>query len=195
MLSRVTGERSEDGVTLVELIVVMALMSVVSFISFAALDSSTRTLGNIDDESQGLADLKVVVERLSRDLRAARSVETPTDDNGTPADPSDDTPGDPASALKIWIDADSNYSPSDDELITWRLEAGAGENQFDVIRETDTGDRQVVGTKLVSAIAFSYDPSVSEAQKVTVAMTYDAFPTRNANARVTEFEIRLRNVE
>lgn len=175
----------EAGLTLVELLIVMVLMSVVSIIAFAALDNSNRIVANVDDETQGLADLKVVVERMSRDLRAARSVETP----GTLS---------PESALKVWIDYDSNYSQSSDELVTWRLAAGAGDDQFDVIRETDEagdGDREIVGTKLVSDIAFSYDPSVAAAKTVRVSMTYDAFPTRAAEDRVTEFEIRLRNAE
>lgn len=186
MLSR-GGDLGDEGMTLVELLVVMALMSIISIVAFGALDSSTRTLGNVDDEAQGLADLKTVVERMSRDLRAARGVETPDNPDGTP--------GDPASALKIWIDRDSNYSDSPDEMITWRLQAGAGEGQFDVIRVSDAGDREVVGTKLVSSIAFSYTPSVADARKVSVRMTYDAFPTQAANSRQTQFEIRLRNVE
>lgn len=186
MLSR---EDSEEGLTLIELLVVMLLMSIVSFLAFGALDSTTRTLGNIDDETQGLADLKVVVERLSRDLRAARGVETPTGvtcPNGSPA---------AECALKIWIDQNSDYSPSADERITWRLQAGAGGGQYDVVRTTDAGDREIVGTKLVSDIAFAYTPSVAGARTVSVRMEYDAFPTRAANQRVTQFEIRLRNTE
>lgn len=181
----VLGRHDEAGLTLVELLIVIVIMSIVSIVAFAALDNSTKIMGNVDDETQGLADLKIVVERMGRDLRAARSVETPAALS-------------PDSALKIWIDRDSNYAPSDDELITWRLDAGASGDQFDVIRETDEAgdaDREVVGTKLVSDIAFSYEPSLADAKTVRVAMTYDALSTRAANERVTEFEVRLRNSE
>lgn len=169
----------ERGVSLVELLVVMMFTGVIGTIMLTTLSTSTRAYGQVDDESRGLSDLQTVVERLGRDLRAARGVEAPAD----------------ATQLTIWIDDNSDYVRSPGEIFTWRIRTGAEPGQFDVVRIDDLGVEQVIGYSLVSNIAFSY-PGVStpsDADVVRVSMEYDAITEAYATDRTATFEIRLRN--
>lgn len=188
VLSRLRTD--ESGVTLVELLIVMVVTSLVGVLAGAILVTSGKLVGGIDDETKGLADLRTVEERMSRDLRAARGIDAGSDQ----------------SRLSIWIDSNSDYKRSAAEIITWRLVAGADPGQFDVIRGDDSGTVSVVGTTLVSQLAFSYfrddsavavDPLnpavVATANVVAVTMTYDADPGQFAKQRTTGFDVRLRN--
>jgi prepilin-type N-terminal cleavage/methylation domain-containing protein len=134
--------RDDTGLTLIELSVVMSLMGILATITFAALLSSHETVGRIDDEYRGLTDVKIVVERLGRDLRAGRGVEP--------------SPASNPNTLVVWIDKDSDYRRSDPEIITWKIVKATNPEQFDVVREDKTGAAQVVGGSVVSDIGFSY---------------------------------------
>jgi Tfp pilus assembly protein PilW len=61
----VLTRRDESGLTLVELLVTMMLMLVVGSITVAAVVSSHKTFRHTDDEAQGLADVRTVIERLA----------------------------------------------------------------------------------------------------------------------------------
>lgn len=171
--------RDERGVSLVELLVVMVFIGVIGTLLLSTFSTSTRAYGQVDDESRGLADLQTVVERLGRDLRAARGIEAPAD----------------ATQLTIWVDDDSDYVRSPGEIVTWRISTGADPGQFDVVRVDDAGDEQVIGYSLVSDIAFSYPGAAtpSDASIVRVSMEYDAIVEGYASDRTATFDIRLRN--
>lgn len=170
----------ESGVSILELVIAMSFMLVIAAVAFGALSSSTRTVGQVDDETRGLADMQTVVERLGRDLRAARGVDASST----------------TSQLTIWVDYNSDYRQSSAETITWRIEPGHEVGQYDVIREDGTGSQTVVGYSLVSDIAFSYGPQAPpKSQTVSVELRYDAFPNQYATERVNTFAIRLRNVQ
>ena len=99
--------RGEDGLSLVEVILATFIMSVVGALSTSALSTATRTVGHVEDEHRGLADLKTVGERMSRDIRASRSVD----------------PASTPSSLSIWIDYDSDYRQTPAETVTWSIGA------------------------------------------------------------------------
>lgn len=157
----------------------MAIFSLIGVMAVSGLSSSTRSIGQVDDEVQGLQDLRVVSERLSRDLRQARGIDAASN----------------ANQVTIWIDVNSDYKQSTTETITWKLVAGPNAGLFDVVRQDGNGLKSVVGHSLVSDIAFFYDPAPSRTRVVTVDMTYDALPGRYATVRTTRFETRLRNVQ
>lgn len=172
----------DGGFTLAETLISAMLVTVVLGIAAAAFIAASRSVGRTDDEAQGLADVKTVVERLSRDALAARSVDPTTSD---------------ASNLTLWIDYDSDYTQTDDETVTWTIEPNPeNASHFLVVRATAAGERRIDGRALVNAIAFSYDTGVASAttRTVSVAMQYDALEQR-ASARTVEFIARLRNVE
>jgi Tfp pilus assembly protein FimT len=181
------------GTTLLELAITMGLLSMVGALVMSSLSTSARANAQVDDQHRGLADLQVVTERMSRDLRIARGV-----------DPLATT-----SQLTLWIDADSDYRRDTTESITWRIRCRADvdcdgvDKQYDVERVVGpvaTGVVQIVGQSLVSDIAFGYsandvavDPEL--ATVVEVSMEYDAVVDAYAQSNVVDFEVRLRNVE
>ena len=62
------------GMTLIELLVAMTLLGVVSSLVVVGVRNAVRTLTHTDDENRGLQDAKVILDRLSRDIRQARGV-------------------------------------------------------------------------------------------------------------------------
>src|SRR3954452_10703254 len=171
--------RNERGVTLVELLVTMGLMAVISLVITTAIITTNQVVRHTDDENRGLADAKVVAERLGRDLRDARGIATGAD----------------AHHLVIWIDANSDYIQQASETVTWQLQADVGSpGHFDVIR-TVQGQPQVVEARtLINDLAFGYSPNPPNVQLVTTTMTYDALLDRSATSRQVTFSTRLRNV-
>ena len=181
------------GTSLIELAVTMLLLSVVGALVMSSIATSQRANAQVDDQHRGLADLQVVTERMSRDLRVARGV-----------DPLATT-----SQLTLWIDSNSDYKRQTDESITWRIRCRTGvdcttaNKQYDVERvvgDTSTGQVSVIGQSLVSDIAFAYysdgvasDPAA--ATTVKVSMEYDAIVDAYAKSESVDFEVRLRNVE
>jgi hypothetical protein len=179
----------------VELVVVMALVGVIAAISASALFSVHVVAGRTDDESRGLSDMKIVVERLSRDLRGARGVELhPLSDQ---------------TQLVIWIDGNSDYQRVPSEVFTWKLEPGTNPGLYNVIKESGTGLQQIVGYSLISDIAFTYAPGqcvappcsefgpapTSDTNTVRVEMSYDAIPGLHSSPKYVGFKVRLRNAE
>jgi type II secretory pathway component PulJ len=178
----------EAGATLVEVLVAAVLLSVVSALCVSAITSAARSEVRIDDETQGLQDVQTVAERLSRDLRQARGVDSAA--NGL--------------QLTIWVDANSDFVQTPDETITWCLRSGPGclvgaatGGHYDVVRFTAAAPavQQVVGRTVVNQLAFTYNATpVQNANQVSVDLTYDAIVNAAASPRHLVFQVRMRNV-
>ena len=200
MIERIQAIRrrlaASEGTTLLEVCVTMLLFSMVGVLIMNSLQTAARANAQVDDQDRGLADLRVVTERMSRDLRLARGVD----------------PLATANQLTIWIDFDSDYKRDADESVTWRIQCRAGvdcttsDRQYDVERvigDVTTGDVTIVGSSLVSDIAFAYaadgvalaSSNVQDATAVQVEMDYDAIVDAYAQSESVQFEVRLRNVE
>lgn len=181
--------QDESGATLVELAIAMVITVVIGLLLMTSLSTSSRAAAQVDDQQRGLADLQIVTERMSRDLRAARAV----DDGAS------------ASQLTLWIDDNSDYRRQATESVTWRIPGDPDAVQFDV--ERVAGDPEdadawvaVIGESLVSQIAFSYFAdgvavTPTAAQSVRVSMEYDAVVGAYSQEKQVDFEVRLRNVQ
>lgn len=184
-------QRTDEGMSLVELLVTMVLLTVVGTMVLATLLSVHKTIRTQDDESIGLNDVRTVTERLGRDVRDARSVVC-VSDTRVQAD------GDPScqSHLTLWIDSNSNYRQDSDEIVEWRLQARGDGQHYNVLRSTSSGTDVVEATSLVVLFGFSYDTGTvsSATQSVTTKMTYDAKVGQGTANRVVTFTDRLRNV-
>jgi len=201
-LRRLRGRADERGLTLIELLVATSLMGVVSTLVVGAVVQSQRVLTHNDDENRGLQDAKVIMDRLGRDVREARSVVC----DGGLADPSDPTSTDPycASHLQLWIDANSDYVKQDNEVITWRLKRSTDGEHYDVWRSLGTGavpvSQKREATSLWTKFAFTYDqldssgnPVFARVEQVRIEIQYDAIVGRGTNVRTAAFAARLRN--
>ena len=174
----------EHGVTMTEVLVTVLLLSIVIAMALPALLSGFNVMQHTDDDTRGLADVRTIVERMSRDIRAASRVEagpSPFDSTG--------------SKLVIWVDGNADYRRSAGEIITWRFALQGA--QYDVIRETDSGGATVVGQTVVPDVnnVFTYAPAPPDTRRVTVKIDYDAVPGAHASTKDAGFVIRLRNAE
>ena len=68
------SSRDEQGMTLIEVLVAMSLLGVVSALVIVGVQNAVRVVSHTDDENRGLQDAKVILDRLSRDIRQARGV-------------------------------------------------------------------------------------------------------------------------
>ncbi|MGB2838254.1 MAG: prepilin-type N-terminal cleavage/methylation domain-containing protein [Actinomycetes bacterium] len=194
----ISRARSDEGMTLVELIVAMVLISVLGAIVSAAVLMSHKQVRIADDEATGLSDTRVVLERLGRDIRVSRGVDTGATD----------------STLVLWIDYNSDYvrdaSSQAEEIITWSV-VDQGTGQFNTLRSTAGGQVQLQARTLVSDLAFCYlaapsdDPadclptplSATDAvntRLVRVTLQYDSALGYGSDDRTNTFTERIRNV-
>ncbi len=194
--SRWRRSASDDsGITLIELMVTMILLAVVSTLVVTAVTQAGRILTHTDDEATGLADAKVILDRLGRDIRESRAAEC----DGGLADPTDASSGDSTCAvhLQLWIDSNSDYARQSSEIVTWRLQQNSDGVHFDVWRIAGTGPSAVArrqASSLIVRMAFTYDSaSFDDVQEVTLRMQYDAIIGRGTDVREVAFAARLRN--
>lgn len=196
-----TRDRSREdrdaGLTLIELLMTMILMGVVSSLVVGAVIQASRVLTHVDDEEQGLQDAKVILDRLGRDIREARSAEC----DGGLADLTDATSADPGCAahLQLWIDSNSDYARQPAEVVTWRLQTNPDGEHFDVWRIVGSGAVHRQASSLIVRIAFTYKDglgntvSPADACEVALRMQYDAITGRGAAIREVAFAARIRN--
>jgi prepilin-type N-terminal cleavage/methylation domain-containing protein len=78
MLTRLRADR--DGVTLVELLVVMILLGAVGSIVTSAVVTGLRSAAATQARIEALHELEVALQRVSRDLRAAKVLTLSPDD-------------------------------------------------------------------------------------------------------------------
>lgn len=181
---------SDRGVTLVELLISMSLTLVIGSILTTSVIGTQRLYRATEDESVGQTDVRTTIERLGRDIRNARSLDS----------------GATQSQLVLWVDSNSDYKKQTSEVVTWKLVASS-DGHFDVTRLRD-GVSTRTAKLVISQIAFCYqiaaDPTciptpITQAQAdavrvVSSDMEYDANVGRGTTSRHAVFSERLRNV-
>lgn len=176
------------GLTLVELLVTLVLTGVVGSLVLAAVVRAGDVLVHTEDENKGLQDAKVILERMSRDVRQARGVVC----DAAAADPTCQF------HLQLWVDGNSDYLKEDAEVITWELKDNPDGEHFDVFRTQGLGagaiERRQASTLIVKTV-FAYETGkpIEKSQVVQIGMTYDALVGRGTNERKAALTVRLRN--
>lgn len=192
-MRRPPRHRSQGGFTLVELLVVVLLLGAIGAMALATFRSGSDALGRVDDDIRGQQDLRIVTERLTRDIRAGRGVDDTSD----------------GSALSIWIDYDADYiKDAATEIIVWDVIANASDaGHYDVRRTAGTASPEIVGRAVIDALAFRYfqdatgtsteltGTAVTGAQVVEVSMDYDAIVGSYLQQKTNTYRVRLRNTE
>ena len=74
---RATGVGSEDGMTLVELLVAMSMMGIVMVIFSSVLVSMQRTVVAIDRASRANDQARLAIEHLDKELRSGNVISDP----------------------------------------------------------------------------------------------------------------------
>ena len=142
-------QRRDLGMTLIELLVAMTLLGVVSSLVLSGVVQATRVLRHNDDENRGLSDAKVVLDRLSRDIREASAATC----DGAQPDPNCE------SHLQLWIDQNpanpqlsSDYVQHPAEIVTWKLAMNADGIHRDVWRISGLAPAQTNPRRQASAL-------------------------------------------
>jgi type II secretory pathway pseudopilin PulG len=185
MWRRLRAHQAKDsGISLVEMLVTMILLAVVSTLVTSAVVNAAQGLTHTDDETTGLSDAKVILERMARDAREARSLVC------------DGAAGDPTcnSHLQLWIDTNSDYIKQSSEVVTWQLQLDTDGQHFDVIRTQAGVTKREASTLIVKAL-FGYETGKTAAQSqiVYITMSYDAIVGRGTAQREVVYTARLRN--
>lgn len=205
--------RGDRGMTLIELLVAMTLLGVVSSLVVVGVRDAVRLMTQSDDENRGLQDAKIILDRLSRDIRQARGVVC-DDDPPDVGDPVVDANGLPTRCpdyVQLWIDDDSDYLEDAAEVVTWQLSENGDGVHFDVWRcrgslgsDPCDGDatgveRRLQASALIVRTLFNYaDASGApvepeDATLVRLRMDYDAIVGRGVDVKQASVSVRLRN--
>jgi prepilin-type N-terminal cleavage/methylation domain-containing protein len=193
MTARFARTPSDDGMTMIEMLVAIILASMVSAVVLSATLITHQNLRTTDDEVRGQEDVAIVTDRLSRDLRDARGVVC----DGALSDPTC------ANHLQLWIDANSDYRQEPDEVVTWQLQANTNDPGHYNMMRTVLGSSVTEARTIVRNVAFTYDVAPPTAQpapgspttrRVTVTMYYDAVIGSGTSVRTLTFTTLLRNV-
>lgn len=168
---------AEDGVTVIELSVAMGIAGVVAAVLFAAIVTLQRTEVYTEQDSRALSELRINVDRLTRDLREARRVFS----------------GSTARSIKVWLDDDRDNVQDANERVTWAVTTVAGQGAL--TRDTDVVgvDPTIVSGDIVDADAFTYTPAPPSTARVDVTLRADAEAGYSAGERTVRTRIRLRN--
>lgn len=195
------ARRDDRGVTLVETLIVMVLLAIVSTLVTRAVIDSHKVVRIVEDQTQGLADVRIASERLGRDIREARSVVC-----NPPGTPAALVTSDPTCQrhLQIWVDYNSDYVQQVSETVSWSLTPSVRPNQFDLSRRVGGGADVVQARTIVTNVAFAYQPvqpltaapppGAAHTTVVNVDMTYDSNTRSGTQNKTVSFTGRLRNV-
>jgi Tfp pilus assembly protein PilW len=189
----------DAGISLAETLVGMFLAAILGLIVMQALVASSKGARHVADDATVQQQQQTVVERLSRDLRVARGV-----------DGSSST-----TSVVVWVDGNSDYFRDPGETVTWSLAVNAATGRCELSRSTDLIAARVMSANLANAAcgaatgsdpAFRYyDGSGNETTNATASVRAGtttridvllSFKVANsaANARVSQFSLRMRNV-
>lgn len=187
--------RGEDGLTLVEMLIVMVILGIVSAAATTAIvtmfqqDQFTEEIRQVTDEG------RVSMDRVRKELRGGRRV----------LDVSD------AAHLFWWVDQNQNGLQELSERVHYCVHPLAGTianpptcvapgqtGQFRLIRftEADTSDVRTVASTLTNSDVFSgYDATVTDTATVDITFRLQVQnDDRGPDELVLEGSVRLRNV-
>jgi type II secretory pathway pseudopilin PulG len=183
---RVAAGRRQDGLTVVELTVVMAVMVLVTAILLGLLDHTTAVYKRASDDVQAENEGRLALRTMTEDIRAASPASIAFTGAVVGACPATPTP---ATCLRFTIERDTTANPSCRSVVTYGL-------MGDWVQQTrdDSGcpSNPNVSRKLVTGVAngptplFSYyddsgaalssGQAAASSVKVTLLVSYQGAP-------------------
>lgn len=194
--------RSEAGLTLVEMLVVLVILGIVGTATVSVVVATSRTQQFTSSMQEVIDDGRVSLARIRRELRTARRVLEGSCESVSACDPS--------SRLHFWVDQNQNRSPEAVEFICYLTES-IGTGQWQLVRwdGADTGcsaatrpaRATVLAKTLVDPLPFkdfeaepTADPDDAETRLVTVLLELEVLGRRGPDSVKVEATVRLRNV-
>jgi len=132
--------KDSKGFTIIELLIVVLLMVVVVTVVSATFLLSANASKDIIDITTNEIDARVVVYRISKDLREAVNISTANDEEIT---------------FKSNVDADEEI-----ELVHYYLQLN-DDGYYDLYREIDDGEAKVAATRVIDNNLFTYYTGVN----------------------------------
>ncbi|MGH3442634.1 MAG: PilW family protein [Nitriliruptorales bacterium] len=193
--------RTQQGFTLVELLVAMGIASVVGMAILTVTIQTMRTEQFTDQLRTVMDDGRTSLDRVRKELRAARKVYA------------EETCADPvagcltSSTLHFWVDQDQDGDQDPIEQVTYCIqEVGqdvcvdlAAGKKHELVRWTEASSpstAQVIARTIVGTTTpFEFDVSPEGTSVVTVTFVLDTQSARGPKELAVGATIRLRNVD
>jgi prepilin-type N-terminal cleavage/methylation domain-containing protein len=153
--SRREGLRGEEGFTLIELMITAAIMSIVSTAVIAMAMRTVDTSATIVDRRDVLAEGRIALDRLAKQLRQAESVDTST-------------------STATWIEV-ATYIDGTPTDVVWRVSGSSAPYQLQESRDGGTSF-STVATSLSESDVFTYITHADLTDQVTIDISL-ATPT------------------
>ena len=155
------------GFTLIELTIVIAILMLVIASILSQLTSAQRSESFAEDRSAALDETRASMARMTKDLRQATSI-------------------DPAStATNVWM---TTYVRSTLTTVTYTI---SGTN---LLRTVGTNPSEILQKDLASTSIFTYEPSVTDAEVVSILLEVQPEHSPQTSVQMTS-EVRLRNID
>ncbi len=138
--------RRQDGLTVVELTVVMAVMVLVTAILLGLLDHTTAVYKRASDDVQAENEGRLALRTMTEEIRAASPATiafTGAVGGACPATPT------PATCLRFTIERDTTANPSCRSVVTYGLMAGWVQQTRD---DSGCASEQDVSRKLITGV-------------------------------------------
>lgn len=161
---------------MIELTVTMVVSGLLAVVLFTAIVGLQRSEEYTGQDSRALAELRVAVDRLSRELREARRVYASSD-----------------MSIKFWRDDDRDNQQDPAERVTWSLATSGSGGRL--LRTTDATPTEpsVVASEVVVSPAFTATPVPPDTARVDVVLHADVNQASAPSQRTVRTAIRLRN--
>jgi prepilin-type N-terminal cleavage/methylation domain-containing protein len=189
---------SEHGFTLVELLITIVIMGVIGTSITSVVISTARVEHNQATLQEVVDDGRISLQRIRRELRAARRVHEDSDSD----------------SLRFWVDQDQDQIPTADEEQCYVVEP-IGPGQWQISGWTHAVDpsdcvagasvpagatRRVVARTLVDSEPFvAYDPvpggpADPATREVSIQLVLEVVGARNFGQTTIVGDVRMRNV-
>lgn len=196
--------RNEDGTSLAEVVVTMFLLGIVSIIFNSVLSSSLNATRNLENSVRANDDVRLAVQALGRELRAADMVCSPR-------------PGLPSDMLWFFVTDGSGASPTQTEYVYKIFDFDGDGGVDDLIKSSDGGATYRPVADNVSNAAVAADLGVAQpmyinqganelnsassvvaspsyGKVISISIWVDESPLDNISPRLETTEVAGRNI-
>jgi len=185
--------RGEDGIGIVELIVVVVLLGVIGTATTSVVMSGMRVERVTNDVRTNIDEARVAAERIRRDVREARRIYSLSPEGFTSG----------PSVIAMWRDVNQDQLQQISEQVTYRLNA-AGDGTVNLERRVGTdpaGTWRVIAQRLDQSIGLDgkaktrFDLSPAAPKTASLSMVLSVKPRDTADTKLLSITetVRLRN--
>jgi len=177
-----SAPRGDDGVTLVELLVVAVIGGVLGSAVLGVILAQARGARTAEELRLALDEARAGADRIRNEARGAAAVDTGEG-------------GSSASLLRLWVDQDADATVDSGERISYALVPAAGEVRLQ--RYSDAAPAPVtIARRLTAVSSFSYSPPIGDGQPRVVSYVLEVDGGQGGlEPLLVADSVRLRNAD